>query len=127
MLLEAAKHLYYDGYVTNAAVFFKKIYSSNPDLLEGVDCYAASLYRDSKFQQLSRLCAKVMAMCTGNDSTRKVTAMVSTDNSKKVIPSLLDCDKNNFIVTRVEPWIVIGYYNLSKRDPKTIYFADKVC
>lgn len=43
-MLEAAKYLYYDGFVTNATIFFKMIYSLIPELIEGLDCYAACLY-----------------------------------------------------------------------------------
>lgn len=119
MLLEAAKFLYFDGFVTNAARIYKTVYCRNPDLLEGLDCYAACLYRDVKYKELQKLSSQVMALCSAKECTRKVTIK---SNDK---PSLLDFDSNTWMITRPEPWIVIGYYSLSKRDHKSLFFATK--
>lgn len=121
MLLETSKYLYYDGFITNANFFYKMIYNNNPDLLEGVDCFAACLFRDSRFKNLQYLTNHVISICSSTDTTRKIVIKNQTDK-----PTLLDIDSNNLMFNRPEPWIVIGYYNLAKKDPKTIHFANKV-
>ena len=121
MLLETARYLYYDGYITNAHFFYRMIYSEYPDLLEDVDCYAACLYRDSRFKNLQSLASHVLSICSSTDTTRKIAVKNLAEK-----PNLIDIEANSLMFNRPEPWIVIGYYNLAKRDPKTILFANKV-
>lgn len=120
MLLETAKILYYEGYISNANYYFETVYETHQDLVEGIDCYAACLYRDDKKKQLQQLACKVIDSCTGTDSYIQTTVKTIEKDTK----ALMIWDSNNML-TRTEPWVVLGYYNLMKEDHKTSLFANK--
>lgn len=80
------------------------------------------MFRETKFKQLQKLTSHVLALCSANDSSHQVNTAYTEDK----MPNLIDFHFNNLMNTRPEPWIVIGYYNLSKKQTRTIFFANKV-